>query len=243
MLINLDAKALEWVAAVYLSQDKIGLQELAANVDIHGVNQHDLELPSRLIAKKYLFRMIYGGSAWSYANDIQFQGISDKPNYWQKVIDRTYEKYVGLGKWHNQLQKEVSLHGKIEMPTGRVYTYKRVKNERTGEMKWPVTTILNYPVQGFGADLMTIIRISLHKRLRKAGLKALLLCTVHDSILIDCIMEEVDEVIKMIFKVFEDLPRNFEKIFKIPLNVELKVEIQVGKDWKNMTDIKKEDYT
>lgn len=242
MLINLDAKALEWVAAVYLSQDTVGLQELKDNVDIHSVNQAAFHLPSRLIAKKYLFRMIYGGSAWSYANDIEFQAVSTKPAYWQNVIDKTYEKYEGLGKWHNKLQKEVSLTGKLVMPTGRVYTYTRKKSERTGEMKWPVTTILNYPVQGFGADLMTIIRISLHKRLRKAGLKALLLCTVHDSILIDCIMEEVDDVIKIIFKVFEDLPRNFEKIFGVVLNVELKVEVQVGKDWKNMIDIKKEDY-
>ena len=67
MLLKVDAKALEWRVAVELSGDKVGLQEILDGVDNHADNQQRFGLPSRIIAKTYLFRLIYGGSAFSYA--------------------------------------------------------------------------------------------------------------------------------------------------------------------------------
>jgi DNA polymerase I-like protein with 3'-5' exonuclease and polymerase domains len=59
---------------------------------------------------------------------------------------------------------------------------------------------------------------------------------VHDSILIDCHKEEVNAICDLVFEVFDDLPKNFEKIFGKKFNLRLGVEIQVGMDWKNMKD-------
>lgn len=58
MLLKVDAKALqlEWRVAVELSGDKVGLQEILDGVDSHADNQQRFGLPSRLIAKTYLFR-------------------------------------------------------------------------------------------------------------------------------------------------------------------------------------------
>lgn len=55
-LVEGDASALEVVGAAYLSQDKILCQEIREGVDIHGRNQEALNLPSRLIAKIFVFR-------------------------------------------------------------------------------------------------------------------------------------------------------------------------------------------
>ena len=57
MLLKVDAKALEWRVAVELSGDKVGLQEILDGVDSHADNQQRFGLPSRLIAKTYLFRL------------------------------------------------------------------------------------------------------------------------------------------------------------------------------------------
>ena len=56
MIINGDAKALEWVAGTFLSQDKLAIQEIWDGVDQHSVNMNAFKLPSRLIAKKFVFR-------------------------------------------------------------------------------------------------------------------------------------------------------------------------------------------
>ena len=62
MICNADAKSLEWITCLFLSQDKAGIEEWLAFVDnpklndIHTKNQKDFNLISRLIAKIFLFR-------------------------------------------------------------------------------------------------------------------------------------------------------------------------------------------
>lgn len=56
MILQADAKALEWVVGAYLSQDKVAMQEIKERVDQHTLNQKAFGLPSRLIAKKFVFR-------------------------------------------------------------------------------------------------------------------------------------------------------------------------------------------
>ena len=87
MILNADAKALEWVCATYLSQDATAIQEIKNEIDQHSDNQKRFALPSRLIAKTFVFRLIYGGSAYSYAMDNNFKDIGNE-DYWQKVIDQ-----------------------------------------------------------------------------------------------------------------------------------------------------------
>lgn len=240
MLINVDARALEWFAAVFLSQDKIGIEECwDATIDMHSDNQRRIDLPSRLIAKVFLFRLIFGGTAYAYSADPDFQEVGWNARKWQKAIDSFYDKYQGLNKWHQAIVAEVissPLH-QLVMPTGRIYTYERYLKQ--GEWIWPRTTILNYPVQGLGADLMTIARVLLGMNMRTwtSNSKPLLLSTVHDSILIDSPKEEVDKVIEVVYNVWKDIPAEFERQFGVKFNVPMRCEIQVGPNWGNMEKV------
>jgi len=56
MLINADVKGLEIVAAAFLSRDPVLIGEILNGVDIHLENQKRFNLPSRLIAKTFVFR-------------------------------------------------------------------------------------------------------------------------------------------------------------------------------------------
>lgn len=233
MLIQGDASALEWRCAAYLSQDQIAMKEIYDNIDQHTDNQLRFGLPSRLIAKTFVFRLIYGGSAYSYANDPNFAEVSKSEKFWQGVIDEFYNKYKGLHKWHTKLMQEATTTKKVVLPTGRIYQFE--PELRRGEKVFPRTTILNYPVQGLGADLMTIARVSLYNRMRKLNYeKARLVNTVHDSIIIDCDSGHVSILAKTMLDVFEDVPKNFQKMFGKEFNLPMKAEVQVGKNWKDM---------
>jgi DNA polymerase-1 len=229
-LINIDAKQLEWVAAAYLSKDKVAYNEIRTGTDTHSNNQKRLGLPTRLVAKTFLFRLIYGGSSYAYAHDTEFTHISSSDKYWQRLIDEFYSKYSGLYRWHGSLMQEVVRTGKIAMVTGREYEFSKVRGE------WPRTTILNYPVQGFGADLMAIARVSLYNRLKPKGLKSKLICTVHDSIVIDSPTSEVDEICDTVEGVWKDIPLNFHRLFGVQFDLPLNVEIQVGSNWGNLQE-------
>lgn len=238
MIINSDAKALEVNCAAFLSQDPVLLDEVRNGFDMHSSNQEMLGLPSRLIAKIFVFRLIYGGSAYAYSVDADFAVCNFSQKKWQYIIDKFYEKYKGLYAWHTKIVQEVIQTGQLVMPTGRVYKYSTSVNYK-GERVWPRTTILNYPVQGLGADIMTIIRVDFYNRLRNQlpVLEAKIINTVHDSIVIDCPKKEVDTIANMLYNIYIDIPKNFEKLFGIEYNLPLTNEISIGNNLKDLEEI------
>lgn len=235
MLINLDVKGLEVVGAAYLSGDKILRQEILDKEDVHENNRARFDLPSRLIAKTFKFRLIYGGSAYSYAHDPEFMGVSTSEKYWQSIIDEYYNKYQGLGSWHTAMVQQVIRNGSYEIPTGRIFTYEPDR-KYNGDLEWPRTKILNYPVQGLGADIVMVIRISLWNRLKEFKDKIKFVNTVHDSILLDVANEEKlwYNIYITIQKVFEDFPINFKKLFGVEFDLPLEAEVKYGVNWKTM---------
>lgn len=235
MLLQADAKQLEWVGATYLSQDQTAIEEIWNSVDQHADNQQRFGLPSRLIAKTFVFRLIYGGSAYSYANDPNFKDIGGE-QFWQGVIDQFYTKYSGLYKWHESILEEAKRNRKLVMPTGRVYNYE--PDLKYGKANWPRTKILNYPVQGLGADLMAIARVSLKNRIKDLE-DVLLVNTVHDSIIIDFNQHKhnTKELVALVDKCFNDVPLNFKKLFGVEFNLPMRVECEVGNDWGNMEKV------
>jgi DNA polymerase I-like protein with 3'-5' exonuclease and polymerase domains len=235
MLLQADAKQLEWVGAAYLSQDDLAIKEIWEGTDMHSDNQERFGLPSRLIAKTFVFRLIYGGSAYSYANDPNFKDIGDE-SYWQNIIDQFYNKYTKLKEWHDEIMFLAKRDRKLTMPTGRVYNYK--PEVTSYGVKYPRTKILNYPVQGLGADLMSIARVSLRNRLLdKEGVK--LINTVHDSIILDFDSKVWDNnsIVKIVDECFNDVPKNFEKLFGKTFNLPMRVECEIGPTWGNMETV------
>lgn len=229
MICQADAKSLEWIVGAYLSQDEVAIKEIWNEVDQHSLNQKAFGLPSRLIAKKFVFRLMYGGSAYSYANDPDFTDVSRSEKFWQKVIDKFYEKYYGLARWHTEIVQQVTLTGQLVMPTGRIYEFER---DKRGE--WPVTTIKNYPVQGLGADLMSIARVSFMRRFKNENFSGVLINTVHDSIVVDLPEAEIKKCVKLFDAVFTDIPTNFRKLFGVEFNLPLRCECGVGNNMKEL---------
>lgn len=234
MLVNIDAKGLEWVTVVWFAQDPVAMDEILRGIDQHAENQRTFGLPERRIAKIFVFRLIYGGSKWAYALDPDFNFISKDSGYWQGVIDRFYEKYKGIQRQHASWIREATTTGQLVMPTGRVFRFERYRNKRN-ELEWPRTQILNYPVQGTGHDIVTVARVSLFKRI-KAHERLASLCTfvstVHDSIVLDVNLgqqsEDFRSLVEIIHNVFSDIPRNFARLFNVDLNLPIQCEISVG---------------
>lgn len=237
MIVNCDAKALEWVVGAYLSQDKIAREEILAKVDQHTLNQKAFNLPTRLVAKTFVFRLMYGGGAYSYANDPNFTDVSRSEKYWQKVIDAFYEKYTGLRDWHTKIVQEAVQKGQLVMPTGRTYKFELARDYR-GELKAPETIIKNYPVQGLGADLMSIARVSFMKRFKDANINGKLVNTVHDSIVVDCAERHIQAVAGIFHNVFADIPTNYKRLFGAEFTLPLACEVSIGNNMKDLTEYK-----
>ena len=127
-------------------------------------------------------------------------------------------------------------NGQLVMPTGRTYKFE-LRRDFRGELKAPETTIKNYPVQGFGADVMSIIRVSFAKRFRDAKIDGVIVNTVHDSIVCDISSSEISRVEALFHNVFRDFPANFNRVFGVEFDLPLKCEVSVGKNMKELEEI------
>lgn len=235
-IVNGDVSGLEVVVAAELSGDVVLSTEIKNKENIHTNNQVAFNLPSRLIAKVFKFRLIYGGSAYSYANDPDFMEVSSSEKYWQKVIDAYYEKYSGVAKWHTGLLNTVREQGYIEIPSGRRYFFE--PERKWNGLQWPLTTIKNYPVQGFGADLVMLARIEAWKQFKASGMEGRFIGTIHDSLVYDVPKENVDATAKLLFKAIEDVPKLCKETFGYEFSLPLTSEIQVGNTKGSMEEYK-----
>ena len=217
------------------------MDELRAGLDIHGINQRVLGLPEgdigRLIAKIFIFRLMYGGSAYSYSKDSDFIHVSSSEKFWQQKIDEFYHKYKGFAQWHIQIVRDATKNGYLDMPTGRRYNYSLVRNFR-GELEAPQTTIKNYPVQGLGADVMSVARVSCRRRWQNQNVNGILVNTVHDSIVGDIQQSEVEKAALLFHGVFDSLPDNFKRVFGVEFNLPLRCEVKYGYNSTDMEEWK-----
>jgi DNA polymerase I len=223
MLIQCDAAGLEWRILALLSGDQVAIRELNSGADLHSLNQAELQLPSRLIAKIFLFRTIYRGSGWAFAKDNDFKHVSDDPDFWDKKNEGFYSKYWEIDKCHQQWKSRVMNRQSITGPSGREW---KIDLKPDGSPPW--TTLTNYPVQGTGADLMAIARVSLRNRLKTGKLQSLLINTVHDSVITDSPKEEVPVVAQLMHDTFNDLPKNMLKLWGITTPIAFPCEVKVG---------------
>lgn len=239
MILNVDVKSLEWCSYLFLSQDKVGIDEWMAVLedpsknDIHTSNQLQFNLISRLIAKIFLFRWIYRGPAYAYAKDPDFSSISSSVDYWQSVIDKYYSKYQGIYKTHLEYIKQVTLTGKLISPFGRIHEFIPKKSYRG--LEYNESDIANHINQGLGADIVCLARTISFNKAKKENINALFISTVHDSLVVDCPLSEIERNASFFDQVFRNLDKSLSRYFNLKWNVPLRCEIKVG---HNMLDLK-----
>jgi DNA polymerase-1 len=232
ILINADVKSLEVVVAAELSDDKVLKDELVRRLDLHDLNQKRFGLPDRVTAKRFIFKLLYGATAYGYTTDSDFIGVSFTQKQWQAVIDEFYAKYTGIARWHAKIEAEAKINGILTIPSGRYFNYIPTKTQYG--WKWPTTKIKNYPVQGFGADLVMLARIEAFKQFVQGGYEGCFIQTIHDSLVYDVPAKIVDDIVKMLSESIAKVPELCYTIYKCPFSLPLTSEILVGPNKKDL---------
>jgi hypothetical protein len=233
MMVQGDAKGLEWRTIVILSDDKTGIDEIQAGADTHELNRVEFKLPTRLISKIYLFRTIFRGSGWAFANDANFSHVSNDPKYWDNVNDMFFAKYSGIERKHGEWFSNAARREPIVGPTGSSWL---INPRHNGEIDRNAAS--NYPVQGTGADIVATARVTIRNRIRRREKKDwLMVSSVHDSIVLDVPDQDVQEAANLIYESFDALQGNLKKLFNWDVPVPLPAEVKVGHNLTEMTEL------
>jgi len=222
-IIEIDFAQLEFRTAVYLAQDKQGMEDIKNKIDVHQYTA-DIIGVSRQDAKAHTFKPLYGGVT----------GTEDEKRYYTKFL----EKYKDIKTWHEKLQSEAIRYKRIKLPTGREYAFPYAERTPWGGSTYG-TQIKNYPVQGFAtADIVPLACINIYKLMQEQKVKSLLVNTVHDSIVADVYPGEEDVMSKIFKQGTADVIPSLKKYYKINFNVPLDTETKIGTNWLQMEDIK-----
>jgi DNA polymerase-1 len=246
-LLQFDLSQIEWRVAAWLSQDRTMMEELrngidqhaAACVDILGLpftNKHDPESKiNRDYTKVFNFRMIYGGTSHGFFSDNKMPPFSK--SRWRTIVNDFFNKYQGLKEWQDENVKSALVSGELSMLTGRRFRFNKSKF-RNGSLEYNERQFKNYPVQGIaGGDILPLVAVLIRRGLRSSGLRSRLILTVHDSIVLDCPLDEIKRVAKLCYLIAQNLHTTISNYFGIDWNVKLDGECEIGTNYGDLKEI------
>ena len=81
---------------------------------------------------------------------------------------------------------------------------------------------MNSPIQGTAADIIKLAMIRVHDALKARGLRARLILQVHDELIVEAPIDELDAVRALLLDGMESV---------VHLSVPLKAELSTGGNW------------
>jgi DNA polymerase I-like protein with 3'-5' exonuclease and polymerase domains len=221
-MLEIDFSQLEFRTAVFMAQDKQGMEDIKNNIDVHQYTA-DIIGVSRQDAKAHTFKPLYGGVT----------GTEDEKKYYRKFL----EKYEGIRAWHDKLQTQAIKFKVITIPTGRQYSFPYAQRMPWGGSSYG-TQIKNYPVQGFAtADIVPLACINIYNLMKEQKVKSLLINTVHDSIVADVYPGEENVMGKIFKQGTASVIQSLKDYYDIDFNVPLDTETKIGYNWLDMKEV------
>ncbi len=223
VLVSADYSQFELRLAAILAGDKELIDDFNNDVDIHtktaseafNVPLNEVTKNQRRAAKVINFGILYGMSVKGLAD------AAKMPIYEAKeFIDNYFNLRAPIKKMLENILKQANEQGYVETFYGRRRPTPDVKSSNFVIRQAAIRAAENMPIQGTEADLMKRAMISVNEKLPKG---ADLIMQVHDSLIVECDKDKVDEVKKVLKQEMESVAPE--------LKIKLAVEVTTGQNW------------
>jgi DNA polymerase-1 len=225
VLLAADYSQIELRIMAHLSGDE-GLQSaFAAEQDIHRATAaevfetgfDDVSDDQRRSAKAVNFGLMYGMSAFGLAKQLNVpRGQA------QEYIDLYFDRYPGVKAFMDDIRDKAKKQGYVETVFGRRLYLPEINARNPQRRQYAERTAINAPMQGTAADIIKRAMITVQDWLLSAKPGARMIMQVHDELVFEVEKDAVDKVRDKVVALMEDAAR---------LDVELKVDAGIGKDW------------
>ena len=168
-------------------------------------------------AKAVNFGIVYGISDFGLGEQL---GISRKKA--KQYIEQYLEQYSGIKEFMTNIVEQAKEIGYVETLFKRRRYIPELKSNNYMVRQFGQRVAMNTPIQGTAADIMKIAMINVLKELKNRNLKSKIVLQVHDEMMIETTLDEV-ELVKDILK------NSMENAIK--LNVPLIAEVSEASNW------------
>ncbi len=224
-LVCADYSQIELRLMAHLSGDKTMIDAFNNGVDIHattasqvmGVPLSKVDPDMRRQAKAVNFGIIYGISDFGLSNDLSIPVWKARD-----FINKYFEKYPKVKKYTEDCVSNASRDGYITTMYGRRRDIPELSASNHNIRSFGERIAMNMPLQGSASDIIKIAMLRVYEALKKEGLRAKLIMQVHDELIVDTPLNEVEKVQKLMKECMENVCK---------LSVKLEAEVGVGDNW------------
>jgi DNA polymerase-1 len=230
ILLGADYSQVELRVMAHASRDAGLVEAFERGEDIHattaaaifGVDLEDVTYEMRSTAKTVNFGLIYGQSAYGLARQLGI-GVDEA----RAFIDRYFERFPGVRGYMDDTLAEAEEKGYVETLLNRRRYFPELADTRSSHRRRQAAErmAINTPIQGSAADIIKLAMIRLHRRLAEEGLAGRMLLQVHDEVVLEVPEDEVASTAEVVREAMEGA---------ITLDVPLKVDVEMGKNWLDM---------
>ncbi|HFI0602116.1 TPA: DNA polymerase I [Streptococcus suis] len=226
VLLASDYSQIELRVLAHISQDQHLIEAFQQGADIHtstamrvfGIEKsEDVTANDRRNAKAVNFGVVYGISDFGLSNNL---GITRKEA--KNYIDTYFERFPGIKNYMETIVREARDKGYVETIYKRRRELPDINSRNFNVRNFAERTAINSPIQGSAADILKVAMINLDKALTEAGLSTRMLLQVHDEIVLEVPMAELETVKAMVKETMESA---------IALSVPLLADENAGQTW------------
>lgn len=225
LLLSADYSQIEVRILAHMSRDPNLLEAFASGEDVHsataarvfGVQRLDVTSDMRRIAKTINFGVIYGISEF---------GLSQRTDLTRRdaaeFISAYFRRYKKVREYMEQTRHQVRTLGYVQTLLGRRRYIPEIDSPNGQVRSAAERMAINMPVQGTAADITKLAMITVQRELELAGYRTRMVLQVHDELVFEVPVEELEDVSALIKECMEGA---------FPISVPLIVDIKSGKSW------------
>ncbi len=225
VFLDADYSKIELRVLAHLSDDETLIEAYKKDTDIHSITASEVfDVPMdqvsglmRRKAKAVNFGIVYGISSFGLGQDLD---ISRKEA--EGYIAKYFETYKGVKNFLDTTVKDAKKQGYSLTIFNRRRPIPELASSNFMTRSFGERVAMNSPIQGTAADIIKIAMINVNKELKKRNLKSKLILQVHDELLIETKIEELQEVKQLLVDNMMEAAN---------LKVPLVVDVNEGNSW------------
>ena len=224
-MVAADYSQIELRIMAHLSGDEGLLEAFAKGQDIHkttaaevfSVSLDNVNNDQRRAAKAINFGLIYGMSAFGLAKQL---GIGRGEA--QQYVELYFNRYPGVKSFMDATREKARENGFVETVYNRRLYLPEINARNAARRQYAERTAINAPMQGTAADIIKLAMIDIDNWLQNSEIDAKMIMQVHDELVFEVAIEELDPFIN---EIDVRMSRNDR------LSVPLEVDIGHGNNW------------
>ncbi len=167
----------------------------------------------RKIGKTVNFLTGYGGGAFGLQTTLANSQIYLPIEECEHIIESFFDAYPSLRKFLGYYKNFISENGVAVSIFGRVRIFEEVFSEDKEAISKALRAGSNHLIQSTASDMMLVCLTVIENLMREYGLESMLVSTVHDSLLIDAVTEELDSIHEIVDGVLNNIPTVLKMVF------------------------------